>query len=166
MTVDVGDRAPDFTVPLAGGDAYNDVEEFTLSEALGDGPVVLAFFPAAFTSGCTTEMCTFRDELAGFEALDAKLYGISTDLPFAQNIFAQEHDLNFPLLSDYRNEVIREYGVVLEGMYGVLDAAERAVFVLDTEGVVTYRWIREGDNPDFSALVEEVRQAVEATRDG
>lgn len=166
MTVDVGDRAPDFTVPLAGGDAYNDVEEFTLSEALGDGPIVLAFFPAAFTSGCTTEMCTFRDELAGFEALDAKLYGISTDLPFAQNIFAQEHDLNFPLLSDYRNEVIREYGVVLEGMYGVLDAAERAVFVLDIEGVVTYRWIREGDNPEFAALVEEVRQAVEATRDG
>ena len=165
MTVAVGDRAPDFTVPLAGGDAYNDVEEFTLSEALGDGPIVLAFFPAAFTSGCTTEMCTFRDELAGFEALDAKVYGISTDLPFAQNVFAEQNDLNFPLLSDYRDEIIHEYGVVLEGMYGVVDAAERAVFVLDGEGIVTYKWVREGDNPDFADLIEEVRVAVEATAD-
>ena len=162
MTVDVGDRAPDFTVPLSGGEAYNDVEAFTLSEALGTGPIVLAFFPAAFTSGCTDELCTFRDELASFDELDATVYGISTDLPFALNVFADQNDLNFPLLSDYRNEVIRDYGVVLEGMYDVVDAAERAVFVLDAEGIVTYRWIREGDNPDFGELVAEVRTAVEA----
>ncbi len=161
MTVDVGDRAPDFTVPLAGGEAYNDVEAFTLSEALGTGPIVLAFFPAAFTSGCTDELCTFRDELVSFDELDATVYGISTDLPFALNVFAAQNDLNFPLLSDYRNEVIRDYGVVLEGMYDVVDAAERAVFVLDAEGIVTYRWIREGDNPDFGELVAEVRAAVE-----
>lgn len=165
MTVEVGDPAPDFTVPLAGGEAYNDVELFTLSDALGDGPIVLAFFPAAFTSGCTAELCTFRDELASFNELDARVYAISTDLPFAQNVFADQHDLNFPLLSDYRNEVIRDYGVVLEGMYGVIDAAERAVFVLDSEGTVTYRWVREGDNPDFGELVAEVRGAVAAAAD-
>lgn len=166
MTVDVGDRAPDFTVPLAGGAAYNDVEEFTLSAALGEGPIVLAFFPAAFTSGCTDELCTFRDELASFNELDATVYGISTDLPFAQNVFAAQHDLNFPLLSDYRNEVIRDYGVVLEGMYDVVDAAQRAVFVLNADGIVTYRWIREGDNPDFDDLVAEVREAVESAVSG
>lgn len=165
MTVRVGDRAPDFTVPLAGGSAYNDVEEFTLSEAFGEGPIVLAFFPAAFTSGCTDELCTFRDELSAFDDLDARVFAISTDLPFAQNVFAAQHDLNFPLLSDYRNEVIRAYDVVLQGMYDVVDAAERAVFVLDSDGVVTYRWVRDGENPDFDEFVADVRDAVEAAAD-
>lgn len=158
----VGDTAPDFTVPIAGGDAYNDLDEFTLSEALGDGPIVLAFFPAAFTSGCTDEMCTFRDQMTVFRELDAKVYGISTDLPFAQNIFIQQHDLNFPMLSDYKHSVIQAYDVVLEGMYDVLDVAERAVFVLNNDGIITYRWVRENGNPDFNDLIEEVQEAVKA----
>lgn len=159
---DVGDTAPDFTVPVAGGSAYNDIEEFTLSEALGPGPIVLAFFPAAFTSGCTDEMCTFRDEMTLFRDLDAEVYGISTDLPFAQNIFIQQHDLNFSMLSDWNHDVIEAYDVVLEGMYGVLDAAERAVFVIDADGIITYKWVREGENPDFDELIAEVRAAVSA----
>jgi len=69
--VDAGDSAPDFTVPVAGGEAYNDIGQFTLSEALAEGPVVLAFVPAAFTSACTEELCAFRDGLARFVDLDA-----------------------------------------------------------------------------------------------
>lgn len=160
--VERGDSAPDFTVPVANGSAYNDVDEFTLSEALRDGPVVLAFFPAAFTSGCTDEMCTFRDSMAAFEELDAQVYGISVDLPFAQNVWMMEHDLNFPLLSDWDHEVTETYGVVLEGMYDLIDASERSVFVIDTDGIVRYKWVRDGDNPDFEVLVGEVRDAVEA----
>lgn len=160
--LDVGDTAPDFTVPIAGGDAYNDVDEFTLSESLGDGPLVLAFFPAAFTSGCTDEMCTFRDKMTVFRDLDAQVYGISTDLPFAQNIFIRQHNLNFPMLSDYKHTVINAYDVVLEGMYDVVDVAERAVFVLNSEGTITYRWVRENGNPDFDDLIEEVQGAVKA----
>lgn len=158
--VDVGDVAPDFTVPKAGGSAYNDVEEFTLSEELGDGPIVLAFVPAAFTGGCTEEMCTFRDRMDAFEALDATVYGVSVDLPFSQNVWIDEHDLGFPMLSDWKHEVIRDYDVVLDGMYGTIEAAQRSVFVLDSAGVVTYAWIRDGDNPDFGAFVDEVRDAV------
>ena len=161
--VEVGDDAPDFTVPLAGGEAYNDVSEFTLSDALGDGPVVLAFYPAAFTSGCTEEMCTFRDEIGGFEALSADVYGVSVDLPFAQNIWIMENDLGFPMLSDWNHDVIRDYDVVLPDMYGMVEVAQRSIFVIDDAGTVSYRWVREGENPDFDDLVSEVQDAVEAT---
>ncbi|MFC6905700.1 peroxiredoxin [Halalkalicoccus tibetensis] len=160
--IEEGDPAPDFTVPVAGGEAYNDVGEFTLSEHVGNGPVVLAFFPAAFTSGCTEELCTFRDSLGAFEAVDASVYGISTDLPFAQNEFIRQEGLTFPLLSDYDHEAIEAYDVVLEGFYDVMSVAERAVFVIDDDGTVAYRWVRDGENPDFEQLVSEVRDAVES----
>ena len=159
---EVGDPAPDVSLPMAGGDAYDDVEQFELSEALADGPVVLAFFPAAFTGGCTEELCTFRDELASFESLDAQVYGVSVDLPFALNVFAMEQELTFPLLSDFDGEAIEAYDVVLEGLYGLSGVAERSVFVVDTDGVVRYRWVREDGNPDFEWLVEQVREAVAA----
>lgn len=160
--VEEGDPAPDFTVPLAGGSAYNDVEPFTLSEAIGDGPIVLAFYPAAFTSGCTEEMCTFRDSMDAFDDLDAQVYGVSVDLPFAQNAWIREYDLNFPMLSDWDHELIREYDIVYDDLYGMIEAAQRSVFVLDSEGVVTYKWVRDGDNPDFEPFVADLREEVEA----
>ncbi|QCC46627.1 redoxin domain-containing protein [Halobellus limi] len=159
--VDVGDEAPDFTLPLAGGEAYNDMEPFTLSEAIPDGPIVLAFYPAAFTSGCTEEMCSFRDSMGLFDDLDAQVYGVSVDLPFSQNVWIREEGLNFPMLSDWDHEVIYEYDVVLDGMYGMLEVAERSVFVVDTDGVVAYKWVKDGENPDFDELVVEVAEAVE-----
>ena len=159
--VDEGETAPDFTAPLAGGEAYNDLESFTLSEAFGDGPIVLAFYPAAFTSGCTEEMCAFRDSMDAFDDLDARVYGISVDLPFAQNVWIEEHDLGFPMISDWDHEIIRQYDVVYEDMYGMVEVAQRSVFVLDAAGIVTYRWVRAGDNPDFESFVDELRAEVE-----
>ncbi|WP_331232752.1 redoxin domain-containing protein [Natronorarus salvus] len=161
--VEEGDRAPDFTAPRAGGRAYNDIEPFTLSEALGGGPVVLAFYPAAFTSGCTEEMCAFRDSMEAFEELDAEVYGISVDLPFAQNVWIQENDLDFPMLSDWNHEIIRLYDVVYEGMYDMIESAQRSVFVLDSEGTVTYKWVRDGENPNFGPFVDGVRDEVSKT---
>jgi peroxiredoxin len=158
--VDVGDEAPDFTVPKAGGTAYNDVEAFTLADHVAEGPTVLAFFPAAFTSGCTEEMCAFRDSMSAFDELDARVYGVSVDLPFSQNVWMQQEGLNFPMLSDWNHEVVHAYDVVLEEMYGMIEVAQRSVFVVDADVVVTYRWVREGDNPDFGDLVSEVRDAV------
>lgn len=160
--VDVGDTAPDFTVPKAGGDAYNDLEPFTLSDHVDDGPTVLSFYPAAFTSGCTVQMCSLRDSLDLFDELDAQVYGVSVDLPFAQNIWIQQEELNFPMLSDWDHEVIHKYDAVLENMYDMVEVADRATFVVDTDGVVTYAWVRDGDdNPDFDELTAEVRDAVE-----
>jgi peroxiredoxin len=156
--VDVGDEAPDFTVPKAGGTAYNDVEPFALADHVAEGLTVLAFFPAAFTSGCTEEMCAFRDSMSAFDEVDARVYGVSVDLPFSQNVWIRQEELNFPMLSDH--EVIHAYDVVLEDMYGMIEVAQRSVFVVDADGVVTYRWVREGDNPDFEDLVSEVADAV------
>lgn len=158
--VDVGDEAPDFTVPKAGGSAYNDLEAFTLSDVIGEGPIVLAFVPAAFTSGCTEEMCTFRDSMARFEELDASVYGVSVDLPFSQNIWIRDENFNFPMLSDWRHEVIRTYDVVLEDMYGMLEVAKRSIFVVDTEGKIAYRWVEPEGGTDFDALIDEIRDVV------
>ena len=162
--IPVGRDAPDFTVPKAGGDAYNDIEPFTLSDAVGDGPIVLAFYPAAFTSGCTEEMCAFRDSMDAFDDLDASVYGVSVDLPFAQNVWIREEELNVPMLADWNHEVIHAYDVVLEDMYGMIEVAERSVFVVDTDGTVAYRWVRDGDNPDFAELVDEIESAVAGLR--
>jgi peroxiredoxin len=158
--VEAGTKAPDYTAPRGGGTAYDDLEEFTLSEAVDDGPIVLAFYPAAFTSGCTEEMCTFRDSMSEFDDLDAQVYGVSVDLPFSQNIWIDEQNLNFPMLSDWEHDVIRDYDVVLESGDGMLEMAERSIFVVDTDGEISYKWVRDGDNPDFDDLVAKTRDAV------
>jgi peroxiredoxin len=158
--VTIGEQAPPFRVPKAGGAAYDDIEPLSLSEALENGPVVLAFYPAAFTSGCTEEMCTFRDYYDDFAALDATVYGVSVDLPFAQNVWIRDHDLGFPMLSDWNHELVDRYGVATESRG--MELAERSVFVIDESGEVVYRWVRDGENPDFETLVADVRTAVEA----
>lgn len=166
MPVDVGDDAPRFTLPMAQGRAYNDIEPFSLDDALGDGAVVLTFFPAAFTSGCAEELCAFTDGLHAFDRLDADVYGISVDLSFSQNEFAVTEDIEVPLLSDHEREVTRAYDVVQPEMYGYFEVSQRALFVLDDAGVVRYRWVREGDNPPFDRLVEDAVRAVEDVREG
>src|SRR6056297_1866935 len=147
---------------MAGGEVYNDISERTLSTALEDGPVVLAFFPAAFTSSCTEEMCTFRDSMQQFDALNASVYGVSVDLPPAQNVFILRENLTFSMLSDWNHEVIHEYGVVLPDMYGQFEAAKRSIFVVDTTGEITYRWVEGEGETDFAGVVDEVREAAEA----
>lgn len=159
--VTTGQKAPEFTALKANGGAYDDIEEFSLSQSLGAGPIVLAFYPAAFTGGCTEEMCAFRDSIDLFEELDADVYGISVDLPFAQNRWIQELDLGFPMLSDSEHEVISAYDVVRDDIFGQIEAAQRSIFVLDERGTITYRWVRDGDNPDFEELVADVHNEVE-----
>ncbi|WP_115862604.1 redoxin domain-containing protein [Halorussus litoreus] len=158
--VDVGDDAPDFTAPLANGD----VEEFTLSDHLDEAPVVLAFFPGAFTGVCTSEMNAFEDELAAFEEAGATVYGISVDSPFALNEFREQEGLSFGLVSDSNKEIIEDYGVEMDfadmGYYGV---AERAVFVVDEEGEITYAWV--GDDPGVEPDYETVRGAAAEAAD-
>ncbi|MDY6764932.1 MAG: redoxin domain-containing protein [Halobacteria archaeon] len=148
--------APNFTVPIA--DQEN-IDTFTLNAAVGNGPIVLAFIPGAFTSTCTEEVCEFRDTLDFFEELNADVYGVSVDPPPVLQRFIEEYDLNFPMLSDFDQEVIVEYGVVIEelaGLYGPV--ADRAIFVIDDEGKITYKWVAE--NPGVLPDMSEVKQAV------
>jgi peroxiredoxin len=155
-----GDRAPDFTAPLAGGD----VSEFTLSDRLDEAPLVLAFFPGAFTSVCTEELCTFESELAAYEDVGATVYGISVDSPFALNEFREQEGLSFGLVSDSNKEIIADYGVEMDfadlGYYGV---AKRAVFVVEGDGTVTYRWVSDdpGVEPDYDAVEAAAADAAE-----
>ncbi len=160
--VSVGEIAPDFTIPKAGGSAYNDISEFILSDALGDGPLVLAFFPAAFTSGCTDEMCAFRDSIHAFNDLNAQVYGISVDLPFALNVWIEQEGLNFPMLSDWNHDVIRQYDVVRSDLYGSIESARRSVFVIESDRTVAHKWVRADENPDFGELIDHVLDQVKA----
>lgn len=148
--VQEGDDAPDFTAPLAHGD--DAVDTFTLSEELDDAPIVLAFIPGAFTSTCTTELCTFQDELASFEDVGATVYGVSVDLPFALNEFRKQEGLSFGLISDTEKDLIDAYDVEMDfGHIGVERVAKRAVFVIDASGEVTYAWVSDhpGVEPDY-----------------
>jgi peroxiredoxin len=136
MSVDVGSSAPDFTL------TNQDREPVTLSAQRGK-PVVLAFFPAAFSSVCTKELCTFRDQLGRLNDAKAQVYGISVDTFFTLKAFQDAQHLTFPLLSDFNKQVIRDYGVYNEDMIGLKGIAKRAVFVLDKQGVVRHREVLE-----------------------
>jgi peroxiredoxin len=152
--VDVGDSAPDFTAPRV----EDGIDTVTLSEELDDAPIVLAFFPAAFTGTCTDEMCTFRDQLANFESVGATVFGVSVDLPFTLEEFGRQHDLSFPLVSDANHDLIHAYDVVdAFDDVGVDEIARRSVFVVDADGAVTYRWL--ADNPGEEPPYDEVREA-------
>jgi peroxiredoxin len=160
MTPDVGDEAPDFTLPVADGDTG---ASFTLSDRLDEGPTMLAFFPGAFTGVCTGEMQSLRDHMPEFENAGGVVYGISVDSPFALNEFRDQNDLPFALLSDFEREVIETYDISMDfadlGLHGL---AKRSVFVVDTDGTVTYAWVSNdpGREPDYDELVEALSEAA------
>ena len=147
MTVDVGSKWPDFTL------TNQDRETVTLS-ALRGRPVVLAFFPAAFSSVCTKELCTFQDQLARLNQATARVFGISVDTFFTLKAFQADQKLTFPLLSDFNKQVIRDYGVFNEDMIGLKGIARRAVFVLDRDGVVRHREVLDDarNEPDYEKV--------------
>lgn len=147
----VGDKAADF--------ALYDVDKKVrkLSEFLVRGRrTILAFYPGAFTGTCTTEMCTFRDMYSELEKLNGNLVGISVDAPFAQKAFAEKYNLKFPLLCDFKREVVKRYDVVWKNLGDVegYDTANRAIFILDDGGKVLFKWVAEkpGVLPDFEAI--------------
>jgi peroxiredoxin len=146
MSLDVNTPAPDFTLP------NQDREPVTLSAQRGR-PVVLAFFPAAFSSVCTTELCTFRDRLSDLNSVNAQVYGISVDTFFTLKAFQKDQALTFPLLSDFNKDVIRDYGVFNEDMIGMKGIAKRAVFVVDKDGVLRHAEVLEDarNEPDYEA---------------
>jgi peroxiredoxin len=159
--VSTGDDAPDFTAPMRTPDG--DITDLTLSDAIEDGPVVLAFFPGAFTSVCTGEMRTFRDRLDALTDVGASLYGISIDSPFSLGEFAEQNDLNFPLISDTNKKIIDAYDVVMDfDDLGINSVAERAVFVVDGDGTVSYAWVSDdpGVEPDYDEVESAAADAV------
>jgi peroxiredoxin len=148
VPVEVGAQAPDFTLP------DQDRTAVRLSEQLGNGPVVLAFFPGAFSGTCTAEACTLRDRAGELNSAHATVLGVSTDTFFALKAWGEANALAYPLLSDYNKDVIRSYGVVNPDMIGLKDIAKRSVFVIDRAGVVRHREVLDDarDEPDYDKV--------------
>jgi len=152
MAINVGDKAPNFTLH------DTDKKERSLSEFLGK-KTVLAFYPGAFTGVCTKEMCAFQDSMASFNSMNAQVVGISVDSPFANKAFAAANNVTFPLLCDFYRVATKAYGIVLENFAGLqgYPASKRSVFVLDANGVVKYAWV--SDNPGVEPPYDEVIKA-------
>lgn len=145
----VGERAPDFTLPSTAGGPV------TLSSFAGKNDVLLAFFPLAFTSVCTAEMCSFWDDTSKFEANGAKVFGISVDHTASQRAFQENAGFKTPLLSDFRREVTRAYGVLLEDEY----FAKRAYFLVDRGGIIRWKHVEAklGDRRENAELFSAIQ---------
>ncbi len=152
--VKVGDKAPDFTLP------DTDMKPRSLREFLGQ-KVVLAFFVGAFTSTCTKEVCAFRDSMARLTDFHAQVIGISVNDPFSNKAFAEKNRLPYPILSDYKREVIKAYGLELPDFAGLkgYTVAKRSIFILDKGGIVQFVWVSE--NPAVEPNYDQVLQALE-----
>ena len=153
MAADVGQKAPQFTL------VNTDLKTVSLSDLAGKS-VVVAFYPAAFTGVCQKEMCTLRDALNEFTSANTAVLGVSVDSPFANKEFAAKNGLNFPLLSDITRDVIKQYNVVFNDLAGVkgFTVAKRAVFVIDRQGVIRYKWV--APEPKVEPNYAEVTAAV------
>lgn len=145
----LGSPAPNFSLP-------DTSREQVSLESLRGKKVVLVFFPAAFTGVCEKELCTFESGLSGFESLNAQILGISVDAPFSNGAFKAKTGASFPLLSDYSRSTVQAYGIALPDFAGMAGytASQRAVFIVDEGGNVSYEWIapNPGVEPDYDAV--------------
>ncbi len=151
MPIAVGTRAPDFTLKTKTAEGLKDIK---LSDNFGQKATVLLFFPLAYTSVCTAEMCDQSGGLAEYEKLGATVYAISVDSPFAQEAWAKANKITLTLLSDLNKTVIKDYGVVFPMLAGIGDTAARAAFVIGKDGTVKYaeQTPTPKDLPDFGAI--------------
>ncbi|MFA6561457.1 MAG: redoxin domain-containing protein [Verrucomicrobiia bacterium] len=160
MSIGVGDKAPDFNLTTKTAEGPKKIR---LSDNLGKKNAVLLFFPMAFTGVCTKEMCDVSQGLNAFTGLNATVYGISGDNPFAQEAWAQKEKITVPLLADYDHSVARAYGIAYDSFLpdknlGQSGVPKRSAFVVDKAGVVRYAWV--SDNPGNLPNFEEIKIAL------
>jgi peroxiredoxin len=151
MALPVGTQAPDFTLKSKQAAGVVDVK---LSANLGQKNTVLLFFPLAFTSVCTKEMCDITSGLNSYAGLNADVIGLSVDSPFAQEAWAQKEKISVTLASDLNKQVAEAYGVLLPDLMGFGAVSARAAFVVDRKGVIQYseQTPTPKDLPNFSAI--------------
>ena len=151
MPLAIGTKAPDFTLKSKKGEAISDVK---LSDNFGKTNTVLLFFPLAFTSVCTQEMCDITGGIAAYESLNAKVIAVSVDSPFAQDAWAQKEKIGLTLASDLNKTVAAAYGVLLPDLAGFGATSARAAFVIDKAGVIRYaeQTATPHDLPNFEAI--------------
>ena len=162
MALSNGTKAPDFELATLG---ESGPELIKLSEQVGEGPILLLFVPMAFTGVCTEEFCSVTSELAQYEELNAKVFGISGDNPFAQAAWAEKEGIKLTLLSDYEHSAAKAYDVAYDSflpeknltMGGV---PKRSAFVIDASGVIQYAESNDdpGQLPDFGAIKAKLKE--------
>src|SRR5437763_151001 len=140
IPVSVGTNAPDFTLPTKTADGPKQIK---LSDNFGKKNTLLLFFPMAFTGVCTTEMCDISQGLNGYTNLNAAVYGISGDNPFAQEAWAKKENISVSLLSDYEHKIAKQYDVIYDSFLpqmnlGMSGVAKRSAFIVDRNGVIQY----------------------------
>ncbi len=152
MALKKGDKAPSFTL------FSSDKKQVSPEDYQGKNLVIL-FFPMAFTSVCTAELCAMRDNMADYKQLNADVVGISVDSPFTLAKFKQEQGFNFPLLSDFNKEVSKAYGALYENfVLGMKGVSKRSAFVVDKNGVIQYAEVLEnaGEQPNFDHIKQSL----------
>lgn len=152
MPIHKGDRAIEFKLPP------KPKEEINLADYIGKEKIVLLFFPLAFSSVCTAEMRTMRDDWKQYENLGAKVFGISVDSPFVTNKFRELENIPFPILSDFNKDVTKKYGVLLDDLMGLRGVSKRAAFVIGKDGRIKYEWVAE--NPGVQVKFDEIKAAL------
>lgn len=148
VKIEPGQTAPSFEL-------YNSEKAKVKLEDFRGKNVLLLFFPLAFTSTCTAELCSVRDNISDYNKMNAQVLGISVDSLHTLNRYKQDQQLNFPLLSDFNKEVSRSYGSIYETFgYGMKGVSKRSAFVIDKDGIIRYAEVLEnaGEVPDFTAI--------------
>ena len=156
MPLQKGDQAPDVTLPS------HTNEQVSLASLYRAQPTVVVFFPLAFTSTCTEELCTFRDDLSLYNGMGAQVAAVSVDSPFVLDRFRREIGADYLFLSDFNREASRAFGVLREAPLGpgLRDVSDRAVFIVDPDGTVRYTW--HSSNPSLLPPFDEIREALAA----
>lgn len=156
MALATGSKAPDFTLKRKTADGVEDVK---LSDNFGSKNTVLLFFPLAFTGVCTEEMCDVSSGISAYQDLNAEVYAISVDSPFAQEAWAEKEKITIPILSDLNKEVAKSYDVLLSDLIGLGAVSARAAFVIDKDGTIQYseQTPTPGDLPSFDKIKEALQ---------
>lgn len=162
MALATGSKAPDFSLATKTADGPRQVK---LSDNFGSKNTVLLFFPMAYTGVCTQEMCDISNGLSEYSGLNAEVYGISGDNPFAQEAWAKANSISVTLLSDYEHKVAESYGVAYDSFLpqiglGMAGVAKRSAFVIDRDGVVQYAESSDDAKqlPNFEAIKAKLSQ--------
>ena len=157
MPLAVGTSAPDFALPVIPKE-----DPLLLADYVGEGIVVLMFFPLAFSSTCTEQMCTVAENYSAWEALDAEVIGISIDSPWTNQKFAEECGATFPIASDFNKDVSTAYDALYDDLGGLKGVTRRVVYVVDRAGTIVYAWEGEhaGIMPDFGEIMAAVEAAA------
>jgi glutaredoxin-dependent peroxiredoxin len=154
MPLQIGDRAPEVTL------TSDEIRKVELGRLYGEKPLVVLFFPLAFTSTCTEELCTMADDLGSYAALDAQVVAVSVDSPFVLQRFRQECRATFPFLSDFHRDAARAFGVLREGPLGpgLEGVSDRAAFVVGRDRRIA--WVWHSTNPSLLPPFDEIKEVL------